>query len=78
MHKFLIIIEIAGKNFSAYSPDLPGCVAVGDTREETEQRMYEAIKLHLEGLIEDGEPIPPSTSFAEFIEIPPFDKASNS
>ena len=65
MHRFLVVIENAGANFSAYSPDLPGCVATGATREETERRMYEAIKLHVGGLIEDKQPIPASTSFAE-------------
>jgi predicted RNase H-like HicB family nuclease len=69
MHRFLIIIETAGANFSAYSPDLPGCVATGASREETEQRMYEAIELHVEGLIEDKQPVPPSTSFAEYVVV---------
>lgn len=46
---FLIVVEDAGANFSAYSPDLPGCVATGASREETEKNMYEAIQLHLEG-----------------------------
>ena len=50
MHRFLIVIENAGNNFSAYSPDLPGCVASGATREETERQMYEAIQMHVEGL----------------------------
>jgi predicted RNase H-like HicB family nuclease len=48
VHRFLIVIENAGNNYSAYSPDLPGCVATGETREETEQNMYEAIQLHLD------------------------------
>ncbi|MEO7189728.1 MAG: type II toxin-antitoxin system HicB family antitoxin [Vicinamibacterales bacterium] len=59
MHRFPIVIEEAGENFSAYSPDLPGCVATGATREETERRMYEAIELHIEGLIEDNRPPSP-------------------
>lgn len=67
MHRFLIVIEDAGENFSAYSPDLPGCVATGSTREETERNMYEAIRMHLEALQEDGEPIPESTSLAEYV-----------
>ena len=58
VHRFLIIIEEAGENYSAYSPDLPGCVATGLTREETEKTMYEAIQMHIEGLREDGLPIP--------------------
>jgi predicted RNase H-like HicB family nuclease len=69
MHRFLIVIESAGANFSAYSPDLPGCVATGDTRDETERSMYEAIQLHVEGLAEDNLPIPGSSSFAEYVVI---------
>ena len=69
MHKFLIIIETAGANFSSYSPDLPGCIATGDTREETERNMLEAIQMHIEGLREDNLPIPQSSSFAEVVLI---------
>ena len=58
MYRFLIVIEKAGKNYSAYSPDLPGCVATGATREEAEGRMHEAIELHVKGLVEDGLPTP--------------------
>jgi len=68
-HRFLIIIEDAGANFSAYSPDLPGCVATGATREETERSMYAAIQMHLDGLREDGLPIPESTAFAEYVVV---------
>ena len=64
------LIENPGENFSAYAPDLPGCVATGDTSEETEHRMYEAIQLHVEGLLEDKQPVPASTSFAEYIVVP--------
>ena len=70
MHRFLIVIESAGNNFSAYSPDLPGCVATGATREETEKRMYEAVQMHVEGLIEDKQPVPTSSSVAEYIVLP--------
>ena len=70
LHKFLIVIEIAGSNFSAYSPDLPGCIATGATREETESNMFEAIQLHLEGLREDNLPIPESSSVAEILVVP--------
>lgn len=70
MHRFLIVIENAGQEFSAYSPDLPGCVATGSTREETGRRMYEAIQMHFEGLIEDKQPVPASTSVAEFVVVP--------
>ena len=70
MHRFLIVIENAGDNFSAYSPNLPGCVATGATREETERRMYEAIRLHVEGLIADNQPVPVSTPFADHVVVP--------
>ncbi len=69
MQKFLIIIEKAKKNFSAFSPDLPGCIATGKTVEETEKNMYEAIDLHLQGLREDNIPIPESGSIAEYLVI---------
>jgi predicted RNase H-like HicB family nuclease len=58
VHRFLIAIEDAGSNYAAYSPDLPGCVATGDTREEAEKNMREALQLHIEGLQEDGLPVP--------------------
>lgn len=65
MAEYVIIIEKAKRNFAAYAPDLPGCVATGDTREEAKANMREAIRLHLEGLREDGLPIlKPSTSAA--------------
>jgi predicted RNase H-like HicB family nuclease len=66
-YRFLVVVEDAGNNFSAYSPDLPGCVATGSTRQETEKSMYEAIQLHIEGLREDGLPIPESSSIAEYV-----------
>jgi predicted RNase H-like HicB family nuclease len=67
--KYLMVIEPTETGFSAYSPDLPGCVSTGTTREEVEQNMQEAIELHLEGLREEGYPVPePSTSSA-YIEV---------
>jgi predicted RNase H-like HicB family nuclease len=69
MHRFLIVVEKAGKNYSAYSPDLPGCVATGKTREETEHRMHEAIELHVKGLLEDGLPVPRSHASAAFVAV---------
>jgi predicted RNase H-like HicB family nuclease len=63
MHRFLIAIEKAGKNYSAYSPNLPGCVATGATREEAAEGMHEAIELHVKGLIEDGLPVPKDHNF---------------
>jgi predicted RNase H-like HicB family nuclease len=69
MYRFLIIIEKVNENYSAYSPDLPGCVATGATREEAEQNMYEAIEMHIQGLLEDKLPIPESNSFAEYVAL---------
>jgi len=69
MHRFLVIVEKAGKNYSAYSPDLPGCVATGKTREETERRMHEAIELHVKGLLEDGLSIPRPHASAAFVAV---------
>jgi len=69
MHKFLVVIEKAEANYSAYSPDLPGCVATGVTRDETEKNMYEAIRLHVAGLVEDGLPVPESESVSEFVIV---------
>ena len=67
--KYLTVIEPTETGSSAYSPDLPGCVSTGATREEVEQNMQEAIALHLEGLREEGYPLPePSTSSA-YIEV---------
>ena len=69
MYRFLIVIEKANGNYSAFSPDLPGCIATGATREETEKNMHEAIELHVSGLLEDNQPIPESNSFAEYIAV---------
>ena len=69
MKKFLIIIEKSKNGFGAYSPDLPGCVAVGDTRREVRKLMAEAIKLHLAGLKEDGLRIPQRCASAEYLEL---------
>lgn len=69
MYRFLVVIEKANGNYSAYSPDLPGCVATGETREEVEQNMYEAIEMHLRGLREDNISIPESYAIAEYIVV---------
>lgn len=69
MYRFLVILEKANGNFSAYSPDLPGCVATGKTSEEVEQNMYEAIEMHIRGLVEDNTPVPEPHSTAEYIVI---------
>ncbi len=69
MHRFLIIIEKGSRNYSAYVPDLPGCIATGKTLEEVKSNMREAIKMHIQGMIEDQEPIPASQTMAEYMDI---------
>lgn len=69
MPTYLVIVERAHHNYSAYAPDLPGCVATGNTQEETLELMREAVSFHLEGLREDGQPIPPARSIAECITV---------
>lgn len=66
--RYAIVIERAGENFSAYVPDLPGCISVGDTIEETEANIRVAIALHLEGLREHGDPIPEPATVVEYVE----------
>ncbi|MGB9178223.1 MAG: type II toxin-antitoxin system HicB family antitoxin [Pyrinomonadaceae bacterium] len=66
--RYAIVIEKAENNYSAYVPDLPGCVATGQTKEETEQQIREAIEFHLRGLREDGLPIPEPTSHVDYVE----------
>ncbi len=67
--RYTIVVERAGNNYSAYLPDLPGCVATGTTLEETEQLIREAVELHLDGLREDGLPIPQPLSQVEYVEV---------
>ncbi|MGC1272413.1 MAG: type II toxin-antitoxin system HicB family antitoxin [Planctomycetaceae bacterium] len=67
--KYLIVIEETGTGFSAYSLDLPGCVSTGGSREECEDNMREAIAFHLDGLREEGEPVPPPSTSAAFVEV---------
>jgi predicted RNase H-like HicB family nuclease len=69
MHRFLVVIEKGEGNYSAYSPDLPGCVATGATKSEVEKNMHGAIQLHVQGLIEDHMDIPESSSFAEYMAV---------
>ena len=69
MHRFLVIIEKAEGNYSAYSPDLPGCISTGATREDAERNMHEAIEMHVRGLLEDNLPIPETTSIAEYVAV---------
>ena len=67
--EFAIVIEKAENNYAAYVPDLPGCVATGKTVEETEQQIRKAILFHLQGLREDGQPIPKPTSKVNYIIV---------
>jgi predicted RNase H-like HicB family nuclease len=67
--RYAVVIENAGSNFSAYVPDLPGCVATGATLAEAEGAIREAIEFHLNGLREDGSPIPPPSSKVEYVEV---------
>ncbi len=67
--RYAVVIEDTGSNFSAYVPDLPGCVATGATVAEAEVAIREAIEFHLEGLREDGSTIPPPSSKVEYVEV---------
>jgi len=66
---YLVVFEKAGDNYSAYSPDIPGCIATGSTRGEVEKNIKEAINFHIEGLIKDGSPLPEPASFTEYVEV---------
>lgn len=70
MKKYLIVVEETGTGYSAYSPDLDGCVATGRTREEVETEMREAIAFHLEGLKRHGEPLPQPHTYSAYVEVP--------
>ena len=67
--RYLVIVEKAETNFAAYSPDLTGCVATGQTIEEVEQNMREAIEFHLEGMRLHGESIPQPTALSDYVEV---------
>jgi predicted RNase H-like HicB family nuclease len=67
--RYAIVIEKAEGNYSAYVPDLPGCVATGDTVAEVEASMCEAIAFHLSGMREDGVPIPPPASVVAYVDV---------
>jgi predicted RNase H-like HicB family nuclease len=69
MARYLIVIEKAKSNYSAYSPDLPGCIATGKTRTETLQNMREAIEMHVHGLLEDKLPVPKPVASADYVAI---------
>ena len=67
--RYAVIVEEGETSFGAYVPDLPGCVAVGETKEEVLNLIQEAIEFHIEGLREDGQPIPEPSSSIEYIEV---------
>ncbi len=67
--KYLIIIEKSETGYSAYSPDLPGCISTGTTPEETEANMKEAINFHIEGLKKEGQSVPEPSSFSAYVEV---------
>ena len=67
--RYAVIVEDGESSFGAYVPDLPGCAAVGETKEEVLQLIHEAIEFHLEGLREDGMPIPKPSSSIEYVEV---------
>jgi predicted RNase H-like HicB family nuclease len=67
--RFAVVIEKGAKNYSAYVPDLPGCVSVGDTLDEVKAEIRETIAFHIEGMREDGLPIPSPTSEGNFVEV---------
>ncbi len=71
MYRFLVVIEKADGNYSAYAPDLLGCVATGKTREEAEENIHSALEMHVKGLLEDNMPVPPPESFSEYVAVSP-------
>jgi predicted RNase H-like HicB family nuclease len=70
MKKYLIVMERTETGYSAYSPDLPGCVSTGRTREDVETNMHEAIALHLDGLREEGQTVPEPHTYSAYVELP--------
>ena len=69
MRQFLVVIEKAEGNYSAYAPDLPGCVATGKTTEDVERTMHEAIEMHVRGILEDNLPVPGSVALSEQLAV---------
>ena len=69
MKKYLIIVEKTETGYSAYSPDVPGCASTGQTKEEVESNIQEAIQFHLEGLREEGYPIPEPSTYSSYIDV---------
>ena len=69
MYRFLVVIEKAGGNYSTYSPDLLGCVTTGETHEQVEKNMYDAIEMHVKGLLVDHQSVPEATAFSEYMVV---------
>ncbi|HLK09941.1 MAG TPA: type II toxin-antitoxin system HicB family antitoxin [Candidatus Binatia bacterium] len=67
--RYLVVIEKGATSFGAYVPDLPGCVAAGDTRDEALKLIREAIESHIEGLKREGQPVPPPSSTSEVVDV---------
>lgn len=67
--KYAVIVEKGEGSFGAHVPDLPGCVAIAETKDEVLELIQEAIEFHLESLREDGQPIPPPSSSVEYVEV---------
>lgn len=70
MTRYLIVVERTASGYSAYSPDLPGCVATGSSRHEIDRNMREAIELQLEGLRAEGMEVPAPSSYSSYVEVP--------
>jgi predicted RNase H-like HicB family nuclease len=70
MKGYLSVVEKTKEGYSAYLPDLPGCVATGKTREEVEREMHEAIQFHLEGMVRNGDPVPEPHTYSRYVEVP--------
>jgi len=70
MKRFAIVVEKAKSNYAAYVPDLPGCVATGVTVAETERRLRAAIAIHVQGLRQDGLPLPEPSSVVDYVDVP--------
>lgn len=67
--KYAIVIEAGDSNYSAYVPDLPGCIATGTTIDEVEREIRDAMEFHLQGMREDGEPIPEPSSQVDYVDV---------
>jgi len=68
--RYLIVVEETSTGYSAYSPDLPGCIATGSNQPEVEKAIHEAIAFHLDGMREDGRQVPAPTSYSTYVDMP--------